>query len=162
MADKNDPKKPEIREIQQADIDALVKLENLCFDTYYRDHRFTHAEFEYYVRNDDAICLAAIVDSSLVGYIAGTIKYLPNQLLVSVDSIAVVDDFRRKGFGSRLLKALIRDAKRRGCECVSLVVATRNETGIEFFAEQGFKKLRTIPSYYGDDIDGFVMISDIL
>jgi ribosomal-protein-alanine N-acetyltransferase len=162
MADKNDPKKPEIREILEADIDSLVKLENLCFDTYYRNHRFTRTEFEYYIRNDDTICLAVIAGSSPVGYIAGTIKHLPDRLLVSVDSIAVIEDFRRKGFGSQLLSALIRDAKRRGCKRISLVVATRNEAGIRFFAERGFKRLRTIPSYYGEGIDGFLMVSDIL
>ncbi|HUT46840.1 MAG TPA: N-acetyltransferase [Sedimentisphaerales bacterium] len=161
MADKNDQKKPEIRETLEADIDALIKLENLCFDTYYRDHRFTHAEFEYYVRNGDTICLAAIADSSPVGYVAGTIKRLRDRMLVSVDSIAVIADFRKRGLGSRLLNALIRNARRRGCERISLVVAARNEAGIGFFAERGFKRLRTIPSYYGEGIDGFLMVSDI-
>jgi ribosomal-protein-alanine N-acetyltransferase len=161
MANKNDQKKPEIRETFKADIDALVKLENLCFDTYYRNHRFTHAEFEYYVRSDDTICLAVILDSSPVGYVAGTIKRIRGRMSVSLDSIAVIADFRRKGFGSQLLSALIRDAVRRGCKRISLVVARCNEDGIGFFAERGFKKLRTIPSYYDEGIDGFLMVSDI-
>ena len=106
MTNKNDTKKPEIRKALDTDVDTLVKVENLCFDSYYKDHRFTHTEFEYYILNGNTVCLAVIVDSYPVGYIAGTIKRLRDRLSVYVDSIAVIADFRGSGFGTLLLNAL--------------------------------------------------------
>ncbi len=160
MTDKKDEKELRIRKARQEDIGELIALENICFDTYYRGHRFAQAEFRYYVRSDRAFCLAATRDSSVVGYVAGVVKLSNSRLLATVDSIAVLVEFRRKGLGSRLLGTLIQEAKSRGCERISLVVAEPNETGIRFFVEHGFKRLRSIRSYYCEGIDGLLMVSD--
>jgi ribosomal-protein-alanine N-acetyltransferase len=161
MTDQKDEKELEIREALETDIGGLVILENACFNGYYREHRFTKAAFRYYIRNDSAICIAAIVDSYVVGYIAGDVKRSRSRLLVTMDSIAVLASLRRKGYGSRLLGALIREAKRRSCERISLFVAVSNEAGIQFFTKHGFKRLRTKSSYYSEGIDGLLMVSDI-
>lgn len=161
MADQKDGKELEIREALEADIGGLVTLENACFNGYYSEHRFTEAEFRRYIQNDNAICIAAIAGSSVIGYIAGIVKRSRFRLLVTMDSIAVLARLRRKGYGSRLLGALIREAKRRSCERISLFVAVRNEAGIQFFTKHGFKRLRTKSSYYSEGIDGLLMVSDI-
>ena len=161
MTDKKDEKELEIRKARQEDIGELTALEDMCFNAYYRAHRFAQAEFRYYVRNDSAFCYAATRDSSVVGYVAGVAKLSSSRLLATVDSIAVLVEFRRKGLGSRLLGTLIQEAKSRGCERISLVVAERNETGIKFFIEHGFKRLRFIRSYYCEGVDGLLMVSDI-
>lgn len=161
MTDDKEEKGLEIRDTLEADIDALITLENVCFDAYYSEHRFTRAEFRHYVHNEDTICLSAISGFSVVGYVAGVVKHSRSRLMATVDSIAVLARFRRKGFGSRLLGALIREAKRRGCVRISLFVALPNKAGIEFFAKHGFKRLRTIASYYGGGVDGLLMVSDI-
>ena len=161
MTDRTDDKELKIRKARQADIGELVVLEDLCFDAYYRGHRFTQTEFRYYIRSNRAFCLAATRDSSVVGYIAGVVKRSKSRLLATVDSIAVLAEFRRRGLGGRLLGSMIQEVRSRGCERISLVVAERNETGIRFFVEHGFRKLRSIRSYYSDGIDGYLMVSDM-
>ena len=161
MTDKKDEKELKIRKARPADIGELVVLEDICFDAYYRDHRFTENEFRYYVGSDRAFCLAATRDSSIVGYVAGVVKQSKSRLLATVDSIAVLAEFRRKGLGSRLMGSMIQEARSRGCERISLVVAECNETGIRFFVEHGFRKLRLIRSYYSEAMDGHLMVSDI-
>ena len=159
MTHEQDDKELKIREARQADIAELVVLEDLCFDSYYRGHRFTQTEFRYYIRSNRAFCLAATRDSSVVGYVAGVVKRSTSRLLATVDSIAVLAEFRDKGLGSRLLGSAIQEARTRGCQRISLVVAERNETGIRFFVEHGFRKVRSIRSYCCEGIDGLLMVS---
>jgi len=143
------------------DILDLVFLERECFDTYYREHRFNEANFVDYLHNKRAIFLVAILNSSLIGYVAGSVRTSQSQLSSWLDSIAVLRTSREKGVGDQLMQCFIEEVKRRACKRVMLEVAVANENGILFFSRRGFRKIRHLPAYYGEGLDGVLMRLDI-
>lgn len=154
------PKEGKVLQIQQAkdiDIPDLICLEDKCFSTYYKKHRFNKAEFANYLRRKRAILLVARLSSLLVGYAAGSLKSTRFQLSVSLDSIAVLPMSQGKGIGDQLMQCFIKEAKRRGCKKITLVVAVANKNGIMFFSNRGFQNIRLLPAYYGKGLDGILM-----
>ncbi len=89
----------QIRRARECDILDLVALEKVCFDTYYRELRFDDEVFMFYLRKNNVIFLVAILNSSLIGYVAGLVRTSRSQLSASLDSIAVLPNSRRKGSG---------------------------------------------------------------
>jgi len=151
----------QIRRAKGSDIPGLVFVEKECFDSYYREHRFKEAQFADYLNRKGAILFVAVFDSSLVGYVAASVKNSRSQLSAWLDSIAVLPASRRRGIGYQLMRRFTKEAKRRACKSVMLQVAAANENGILFFSRQGFRKVRHLPGYYGKGLDGILMKLDI-
>lgn len=151
----------QIRWAKEDDIRDLVFVENECFHSHYREHRFNEAEFIDYLRKKQRIFLVAILNSSVVGYVAGSLGTSRSQSSASLDSIAVLPTSRGKGVGERLMKRFIEEAKRGACKRIMLEVAVVNESGILFFSKQGFQKIRRLPAYYGEALDGVLMKLEI-
>ena len=55
-----------------------------------------------------------------------------------ITNIAVYPKARRQGLGRAVLKALIRQAKDKGCHMLSLEVRASNEAAISLYASEGF------------------------
>ena len=161
MVNPKDLKALQIRRAKECDILELVLLENECFDTYYREHRFNKAAFTDYLHKKGPIFLVAILNSSPIGYVAGSVRTLRSQLSAWLDSIAVSPTSRERGVGDRLMQCFIEEAKRRACKSVMLEVAVANENGVLFFSRRGFRKIRHLPAYYGEGLDGVLMELDI-
>lgn len=161
MVKTKDPKGLQIRHAEDSDIRNLVCLENECFRTYYKEHRFSEAEFIDYLYKKQTILLAAILNSSVIGYVAGSVKTSRSQLLARLDSIAVFPKFRRKGVGKQLMQSFVEEAKQQTCKRIILEIAAINENGILFFSRLGFRRIRRLPEYYGEGLDGVLMRLDI-
>ncbi len=147
----------QMRTLDTDDIDELVRLENRCFTSYYRQHRFDHADFSYYLRDKRTIARAAVHNRTLVGYILGIVHTGRLRHIARLHSVAVADDFRRKKIGTRLLQQFLKVATNRRCTRALLEIAAADTHGIRFFTKLGFKKLRVLPDYYGKRIDGIRM-----
>lgn len=154
-------RKFEIRRVREQDLDTLVALENECFNTYYREHRFTREDFGDYLSREKTILLAGISQLSIIGYAAGHVSTARSQTLARLDSLAVLPPERNKGFGSKLMHRFIEEAKHRACEKILLEVAAANQSGISFFSNIGFHRIRRLPSYYGKGLDGILMKLEI-
>jgi len=157
MVNSKDIKMLEIRIADESDITGLVALENECFDTYYRQHRFSKAHFMYYLQDKQAIFLVAALNTSIIGYVAGSVKIARFQSSAHLDSIAVSQLYRRRGIGNQLIKYFFEEAKQQACMSVILEVAVANKSGALFFTNAGFEKIRMLRGYYSDGIDGILM-----
>jgi ribosomal-protein-alanine N-acetyltransferase len=142
---------------KDVNIDKLIHLENKCFNNYYKKHRFNEADFTYYIRRKQSIFFVATLNSSLVGYVAGMLKKTGAELLVSLDSIAVLPLSQREGIGDKLMRHFIKEVKHLGCKKITLAAAVANKGGVLFFSRQGFKKVRSLPAYYDEGVDGVLM-----
>lgn len=132
----------------------LVALENRCFRSVYRPHRYDAQAFSYYLHNPKTISLMATVDSVIVGYVLGIVGSGSRRHLARVHSIAVDGPYRRHGIGRRLAKAFIRLAKKRGCTIIHSEVAASAKPARQLFTDLGFMHYRRLPDHYGEDVDG--------
>jgi len=148
----------QIRQADECDIRDLVDLDYECFDTYYYEKtKFSKSDFQDYLRWKKSVLLVAVLDSRIIGYIAGTVRASRAQSTAHLDSIAVSSIDRRKGIGSQLLHLFIQEAKKQDCKMVMLEVAMANKEGLRFFSKRGFWEIADLPEYYGRGLDGILM-----
>jgi len=91
----------------------------------------------------------------IAGYIIGSIE---DGVEAHIVSIAVLPEFRKQGFGQRLILALLVDAKRKGLKSCSLHVRVSNKPAISVYRHLRFQPIREIEKYYSEDGEnGFLM-----
>ena len=148
----------EIRPVEGRDIDALLTVEQQCFNVYYYDYyMLDRRDFEFYLADTDSLFLVADQEARVVGYILGPVDSWREPPTAHVDSIAVLPEVQHKGIGDGLLHSFVKEARRQGCMRVTLEVSTANEVGLAFFTKHGFRRTRRLPNYYGKGLDGLLM-----
>lgn len=151
-----------IRGADEHDMDALLTVEQQCFNVYYYDfYMLDRRDFEYYLQDTDYFFLVADQGTKVVGYVLGPIETWRSPPAAHIDSIAVLPEAQDQGIGARLLQSFMTEARRQGCPKVTLEVATANETGLAFFTKHGFHQTRRLPDYYGKGLPGLFMSAEL-
>ncbi len=79
-----------------------------------------------------------------------------------VISIAVLQEYRKKGIGTALLKEAISKMKSLyNTEAVYLEVRVTNYDAISLYKKMGFEEVRIIKEYYRDGEDAYVMVKKL-
>lgn len=115
-------------------------------------------------------------DNKIVGYITGMIidvddeynytiwQYMTDKSefeLFTIMALGVVEDYRNKKIGTRLLEKFIEDNSNT-MDKISLQVNKKNKHAIKLYENFGFKTVLEIPKYYKNDTeDGLLMIKEI-
>lgn len=120
----------------------LLQLEHEAFP----QDAWDRALLESYAKNG-SLFLVALVDGRFAGY---CIVRQSRVDAAELDSIAVFRRFRRHGVGSALLKSATGRLRRRGVTTLGLMVRRDNVDAIAFYRLHGFRRVRTVPSYYED------------
>lgn len=122
-----------IRELKLCDYDLITNLGLLITSNFSTDK----------ISNNETILVYEIN-----GKIVGFIEYLKNYETIDIINIAVLDEFRRDGIGSKFIDYLIEN---NDIEHIMLEVRKSNEIAIKFYEKNGFKVLREIKGYYGNE-----------
>ena len=77
-----------------------------------------------------------------------------------VVSIAVIDEHRRKGFGSILVNEAIKGVKIRQCSELYLEVRCSNNDAVILYEKLGFSIIQKLKAYYRDGEDAYAMAID--
>ncbi len=93
----------------------------------------------------EAIWVARDEASRAVVGFASTIK---RGVLLDVVGLAVVPEFRRRGFGRALLRAVFERARKARVRVVSLHVSCANEGAIALYESEGFSRVRRMSRFY--------------
>jgi [ribosomal protein S18]-alanine N-acetyltransferase len=130
----------EIRRLTFADLPQVVAIERRAFTT-----PWSLAMFVLELSKPSGVCLAAEVESELVGYSVcsryDTVWHLMN--------IAVEPDWRRRGIGSALLQALL---ERVGDDAqLTLEVRRSNQGAVVLYERFGFRSVGVRRRYYADN-----------
>jgi ribosomal protein S18 acetylase RimI-like enzyme len=142
-------------------IDALQEIEQRCFKSFYKAHRFSVDQFRYYLKNPRAITLIAKKDEKVVGYILGLTQRGRLQHIARLYSIAVLPSVRKIGIATQLLKLFVTTVKKYGSERIVLEVAEKNQDAKKLFYKENFRETRYMNNYYGKGINGIQMERDI-
>lgn len=135
------------RNASLADIDALVRLENRCFE----DDRISRRSFRRFIDMPRDRVILAEEQGELVGYSLVLMK--ANTRLARIYSIAVAPSMRGRGLG----ESLIRESERQAAEAdriiMRLEVRTDNQGAIALYRRLGYRQFGTYRDYYEDHGD---------
>jgi ribosomal-protein-alanine N-acetyltransferase len=77
-------------------------------------------------------------------------------------TIDIVKEARGTGLGSRLMALAEERLRQARCRAVYLEAAVDNRAALAFYKRHGYFLLKTIPRYYSNGVDAFVLKKDLL
>jgi ribosomal-protein-alanine N-acetyltransferase len=128
-----------IRPLAYGDLPQVIAIERRSFPT-----PWSLAMFVLELSKPSSICLAALDDSALVGYLICS-RYAEVWHLMN---IAVDPSARRRGYATALLEEMLERAGQDGS--FTLEVRTSNASAIALYERFGFRSAGTRPRYYRD------------
>jgi [ribosomal protein S18]-alanine N-acetyltransferase len=151
------------RKFEPDDLQDVMKINRVCLPENYTDMFF----IDLYERFPDTFIVAE-EDHELLGYIMSRIEVgLSNFGLGGlirkghVVSLAVMPQARRKGVASALLNAAMEAMCGYKAKQIYLEVRVTNEAGVNLYKKVGLEVTRTVPGYYSDGEDAYVMSKKI-
>lgn len=143
-----------IREYDSRDFNRLYEIDQSCFPV---GIAYSRRELAYYMSLRGTFTLVAETSAKtpeIAGFLVG--KKHPRGMghIITIDTVA---KFRRAGLGSLLMNAAEQRLKKAGCHAMVLETAVDNEAAIAFYKRLGYFIVKTIPRYYQNHTDAFMM-----
>jgi [ribosomal protein S18]-alanine N-acetyltransferase len=154
-----------VRDFRPEDFDALWNIDQVCFPpgisysrlelaTYMRRRGSFTLVTEAAPANSQPSAQPSAQPSGIVGFIVGEAGRRETGHVITID---VVVSVRRFGIGSRLLGAAEERLRAANCRSVALETAVDNQPALAFYKRHGYFLVKTIPRYYSNDMDAFVL-----
>ena len=137
-----------IRAATVADLDALLEIEQRCFDT----DRLTRRSFRHMLTRAKAITLVHERDGDLDGY--ALVLFHAGTALARLYSFAVRPECQGRGVGARLLETAEAVTLEHGYAALRLEVRQDNAAAQTLYRRAGYRELESLPDYYEDHADG--------
>ncbi|MFZ5493499.1 MAG: GNAT family N-acetyltransferase/peptidase C39 family protein [Pseudomonadota bacterium] len=144
-----DPRPPMIRPATLDDLDALVAIEERCFDL----DRLSRRSFRHLLTRGHALTLVAVHERAVCGY--GMLLFHEGTSLGRLYSFAVDPACRGLRYGQRLLQACERAALARDCVTLRLEVRPDNAPAIRLYEAQGYRRFGVHEDYYEDHAEAW-------
>ena len=148
-----------LRKFKPDDLQDVMRINRVCLPENYTDMFF----IDLHERFPETFIVAE-EKGELVGYIMSRIEVgLSNFGLGGlvrkghVVSLAVMPQARRKGVASALINAAMEGMCNYKAKQIYLEVRVTNEAGVNLYKKVGLEITRTIPGYYSDGEDAYVM-----
>ncbi len=148
-----------LRKFEPDDLQAVIRINRVCLPENYTDMFF----MDLHERFPETFIVAE-EDHDAVGYImcrieVGLSNYGLGGLIRKghVVSLAVMPQARRKGVASALLNEAMKGMVNYKAKQIYLEVRVTNEAGVNLYKKSGLEITRTIPGYYSDGEDAYVM-----
>jgi ribosomal-protein-alanine N-acetyltransferase len=102
------------------------------------------------------LCLILEYKKEIIGFLLGGYTALPKQ--AHILSVAILQEYRGKGLGKKILTHFLNTIKRLNYNSVKLEVSVDNHKAIKMYEEFNFKIESKIRKYYQDGSDAYLMI----
>ena len=138
-----------IAPLTRGDIHDVVAIEGMSFPS-----RWQPGAYENELMNPKSFYCVALQSSQVVGFTGMWTSHDE----AHITTLAVHPDFRRRGIGQRLLRALLCKSAGLEVERVTLEVRAGNQAAIALYQKHGFVQIAYLPRYYSDTgEDGVIM-----
>ena len=137
-----------IRRATSSDVDAIYAVEVAAF----ADDSWSRESFDEILDEPECYYFIAHCDDNIVGYCG--MYHETGETPCSIEALAVVPEFRRKGLGRLLVQKMLDTAKELGLSKAELEVNTKNVDAIRLYQDFGFAIEKHIKGFYsnsGDD-----------
>jgi ribosomal-protein-alanine N-acetyltransferase len=141
------------------DLQRVVEINRSCLPENYTDFFFV----DLYERFPETFIVAE-ENGEVVGYImcrveTGLASFGLGGLVKKghVVSVAVMQEFRRKGIGEALMNKAMENMKSYNARQCFLEVRVTNAAATEMYKKLGFETTKTIRGYYADGEDAYLM-----
>jgi len=133
--------KADLRLATVADVPAIAAIEATCFPCPWSERTFAQE-----VANEFSTFKVLAAEGEVLGYYDLWVCADEAHLL----NVAVAADYRRRGYGTALLRDAMAEAVRARCTRIILEVRPTNEAAQMLYAVFGFFKIGERPHYYAD------------
>ncbi len=144
-----------IRDVKPEEFEALYQLDQKCFPP---GIAYSRRELTYYMKLRGAFTLVAETfeadGSQLAGFIVAQRHPKGMGHIVTIDTIS---SYRREGLGTLLMSEAEKRLYADGCKGMFLETAVDNIGAIKFYKKLGYFIVKTLPRYYQDKVDAFLM-----
>jgi [ribosomal protein S18]-alanine N-acetyltransferase len=141
-----------IRNYQPQDLDALCRIDQVCFPKYIA---FSRAEFVSYLNHPKRIARVAETSGRIIGFILARIQSSSCARILTLD---VVPDARQCRVGSKLMNVLHNELKRLKIGACVLEVGVRNRAAQRLYEKLHYRYIGILPGYYREREDAYRMI----
>ena len=157
-----------LRDFRREELETLWRIDQQCFAP---GISYTRLDLATYLRRPGAFALVA--DSSDLGgtFKPGQLSAVPVGFIIAegggrgsghIITIDVLPDARGQGIGSQLLLAVEDRLRAAHAHAVVLETAVDNKAALSFYKRHQYTVVKTIPRYYSNGVDAFVLKKDLL
>ena len=146
------PPKAIIRTMQTADLESVVKVEQLT-----NPHPWSGAHFLSELENSCSVVELYCLDNVLAGYLCSWL--VVDEL--HIQNVATHPEYRRKGVAAALLTNRLEQAKVSGAVISLLEVRVGNSGAIRLYEQLGYRQTGLRVAYYSDGEDAVLMACDL-
>lgn len=132
----------------ESHIGDIVNIENVCFE-----HPWSETSVKSHVMGKSNVTLLCTENKTVAGYAGMTMVLDEGQIM----NIAVLPDFRGRGFGDALVTALKKCCDEYGLNFMTLEVRASNTPALRLYEKHGFLRVGLRKKYYGGVEDAVLM-----
>jgi len=118
--------------ISQAELHHSTEIYNIECESF--ADPWSPESIEDELSNEDSVCLVAIEDKNVVGYVS--MRHIIDE--GHINNIAVAKDYRNRGIASLLMETLLKESDRRKIVGTTLEVRVSNHAAISLYDKYGF------------------------
>jgi [ribosomal protein S18]-alanine N-acetyltransferase len=144
-----------LRDYRTADIDAMFRLDEACFEERFRFDRESMREFAE--KKNAIVRIAEKASGEMAGFVIVHLEHVVTGWRAYVVTLDVAAECRQKGLGGGLMREAEACALAAGVRWMQLHVFTGNAGAIRFYERLGYERIRVQRRFYGEaGLDAFV------
>ena len=140
--------KIQVQRMREDDLNEIEPILNSEFDDFWNINNLKN-DFS----NENSVYFVARLDNEIVGF-AGILKICDE---ANIMNIVTRINKRHLGIGSKLLQALISEAKKLNCTSITIEVNEHNTYAINLYKKFNFKRIGLRKKYYNNTDDAILM-----
>jgi ribosomal-protein-alanine N-acetyltransferase len=143
-----------IRDYRAADLEAIFRLDQICFGA---EFRFDRESMKHFAEARNAVALVAETDGGRVaGFLIVHVERVSGLRVGYVVTIDVAPEFRRMGLAGALMDEASRRVAAAGVHRMELHVYAGNAEAIRFYESRGYVRVGVQRGFYGGQLDALV------